>query len=657
MAKRSKRKNRRSGEIPAKVAGAAGRTPPWFQCDWLFGLILVLAVVLAYSPVWQAGFIWDDDQHLTRPDLRSWEGLGRIWFKLGATQQYYPLVHSIFWVEHGLWGDAPLGYHLLNVFLHAFSALLLLRILRQLEVPGAWLAAALFALHPVQVETVAWATELKNVLSGVFYFAAALAYLKFDRTRKPGAYAASSIFFVLGLLSKTVISTLPAALLVVFWWKRGKLSWKRDVLPLVPFFIAGISSGLFTAWVEQRFIIGVEGADYHYTMIERILIAGRAIWFYLGKLAWPADLIFIYPRWDIDATVGWQYLFPAAVLILAVALGCLCRRWRGPLAGFLFFAGSLFPALGFFNVYPFRYSFVADHFQYLACLGIIIPCAAGLALLADWMIPQKPWLRPGFCAGLLLVLVALSWQRAEAFKDPDTLWADTLDRNPACWMAHNNLGMTDLNDGDVDKAMGHFQKAIEVRPNDAEAHYNLGVALVQKGRVDDAIAEYQKAIGINRNYAEAHNNLGIVLAQKGRVDEAIAEYQKSLAIKPDNAPAGYNLGNAFAQKERMDDAIAAYQKAIEINPNFADAYNNLGTAFMQTARMEQGIEEYQKALKINPDFPLAHDNLGRAFFKMGRLDEAIAEFQEALRLKPDYTEAQNDLANAQALTRRASGSQ
>ena len=252
----------------------------------------------------------------------------------------------------------------------------------------------------MQVESVAWVTELKNVLSGVLYFGSALVYLKFDRTRKTGAYASSLFFFVLGLMSKSVIATLPAALLVVFWWKRGKLSWKQDVLPLVPFFIVGISSGLFTAWVEQHFI-GAEDAAYNYTLIERTLIAGHATWFYLSKLVWPADLIFIYPRWDISETIWWQYLFPAAAVLVAVALGWLSRRWRGPLAGFLFFAGTLFPALGFLNVYPFRFSFVADHFQYLACLGVIVPCAAGLARLADWVIPRRPWLQPGLGAGLI----------------------------------------------------------------------------------------------------------------------------------------------------------------------------------------------------------------------------------------------------------------
>ena len=340
----------------------------------------MIVVFLAYQPAWQGGLIWDDDAHVTKPELRSWHGLYRIWFDLGATQQYYPLLHSVFWIEHKLWGDAPLGYHLVNILLHAMAALMVAAVLRRLEVPGAYLAAAIFALHPVQVESVAWITELKNTLSAVFYLSAAMLYLRFDQERKKPFYAGALVLFVLGLLSKTVTATLPAALLVIFWWKRGKLSWRRDVLPLVPFFVLGAAAGLFTAWVERK-LIGAEGAAFDLTFIDRFLIAGRVIWFYLGKLFWPANLIFIYPRWNIDQAVWWQYLFPAAALLLAAALWVLRRRWRGPLAGLLFFVGTLFPVLGFFNVFPFIYSFVADHFQYLASLGVIALVSAGIALL------------------------------------------------------------------------------------------------------------------------------------------------------------------------------------------------------------------------------------------------------------------------------------
>jgi hypothetical protein len=363
------------GDFP--VNRARGSTPPagLWRRDWLLSLLLVIVTLLAYLPVWNGTPLWDDDAHLTKPELRSLQGLGRIWTQPGATQQYYPLVHTLFWVEHQLWDGWPVGYHLLSILLHCASALLLVRIMRQLQIPGAWLAAAIFALHPVQAESVAWISELKNTLSGMFYFGSVLAYLKFDRTRTRGSYAGALALFLFGLMSKTVIATLPLAILIIFWWKRGKLSWKRDVWPLIPFFLLGTAAGVFTAWIE-RSLVGAQGADFNYTIIERFLIAGRVIWFYLGKLIWPLDLIFVYPQWSISQTVWWQYLYPAAALLLLIVLIQLSPRCRPPLAGMLFFIVTLFPVLGFLNVYPFRYSLVADHFQYLASLGIITLVAA-----------------------------------------------------------------------------------------------------------------------------------------------------------------------------------------------------------------------------------------------------------------------------------------
>ena len=463
-----------SNPTPTSIFNPPSRFPAW-----LMAALLVLATILVYQPVWHAGFIWDDDAHITKPELRSLNGLARIWVQLGATQQYYPLVHSIFWVEYRLWGASPMGYHLVNILLHAGSALLLVKILQQLKIPGAWLAAGIFALHPVEVESVAWISELKNTLSGAFYLGAALAYLGFDRNRSGAKYALALGLFVLGLMSKTVIATLPAAMLVVFWWQRGNLSWKRDVWPLLPFFISGIGSGLLTAWVERKFI-GAAGSEFHYSVIERVLIAGRAFWFYLEKLFWPADLIFSYPRWNVSQTVWWQYLFPLAVLVLLGGLVWLQRRWRWPVVALIFFAVTLFPALGFFNVYTFQYSFVADHYQYIACLGPIALFSAALAHLAGSLKPRKPWLEAMVCVGLLLALGTLTWRQARIYHNAGTLWQTTIRRNPDSWMAHNNLGTALIKNGQTGGAISQFQEAIRLKPDFAEARRNLAQALEKK---------------------------------------------------------------------------------------------------------------------------------------------------------------------------------
>ena len=375
-----KKQRRKSNEpIPRKASPSVSGTV-WWRSDWAFAALLAVVLFIVYAPAWYGQPIWDDDNYLTPTKLQSWTGLKEIWVEPGTTAQYYPLVYTTFWLESHLWGQVPLGYHLLNILLQSISAFLLLKILRNLNIPGAALAAALFALHPVQVETVAWMTELKNCLSGVFCLASLLMYLHFNRNRRATAYVLALVLFVAALLSKSVTATLPAALLVIFWWKNGRLAWKKDFLPLIPFFTLGIGFGLLSAWMERTFV-GAVGARYNLSMVERCLLAARALAFYLGKVVWPQNLTFIYPRWQIDASVWWQYIYLLAVLGSLVLLWLYRKKNRAGIAAFLLFAGTLFPALGFFNVFPFRYSFVADHFQYLAC---IVPLTLASASDTVW---------------------------------------------------------------------------------------------------------------------------------------------------------------------------------------------------------------------------------------------------------------------------------
>ena len=613
--------------------------------DWAWGLLLVISTVVAYQPAWNGKPIWDDAAHLTYPELRSFSGLVRIWTKPGTTQQYYPVTSTVFWVEHKLWGDSTLGYHLVNILLHVTAALLLLKILRMLQIPAAGLAAAIFALHPVQVESVAWISELKNTLSTVCYFGSALACLRFDRTRSRAAYAGALALFVLGLMAKSVIATLPAALLVVFWWQRGKLSWKQDVLPLIPFFAAGLMAAFFTSWVERQFV-GAQGSDFNFSIPERFLIAGRAIWFYLGKLFWPADLIFSYPRWKISQRIGWQYLFPGAAALLLGVLWVPRRLTRGPLAALLFFIGTLFPALGFFNVYSFKYSFVADHFQYLASSGPIVAASVGIhALFRRFRARRLVWERV-FCAMLLAALGLLTWRQSRMYADIETLWRTTIDRNPACWLAQNDLGAVLYERGQVDQAIIRFRSSLAIQPDDAEAQNNLGAALDKKGQVNEAILRFRKAVAIRPDFAEAHNNLGKALLRTGQADEAILEFQKAVAIRPDFAQIYFTLGNVLLQKGRVDEAVIQFQKTLELHPDDAQAHFNLGVALHQKGQRDEAILEFQKAVAIRPDFAEAQNNLGNSFLQEGRVDEAITHLRKALDIKPDYAQAHFNLGNA-----------
>ena len=621
--------------------------PAAWRQDWVLGCLLLAATLLAYQPVWHAGFIWDDDGHLTAPALRSWAGLAQIWTKVGATQQYYPLVHSIFWIEHRLWGDAPPGYHLVNILLHFFSALLLARILRRLEVPGAWLAAALFALHPVQVESVAWITELKNTLSGFCCVAAALAYLRYDRERKPLFYGLALGLFAAGLFAKTVIATMPAALLLLFWWRRKKLRWKEEMAPLAPFFIAGIGMGLLTVWVERTQIILTDALSSHLSFIQSGLIAGRALWFYLGKLVWPHPLIFIYPRWEASGAVWWQFLFPVAALLLAVALWRGRRRLGdGPLVALLFFAGTLFPALGFFDVYPFRYSFVADHFQYLACIGPLALAAAALERGMNWMSKRNPWPRRILCVVLVTMLGGLTRHQCEKYAGLEPLWRATLADNPGCWLAHNNLAALCVQKGGLAEGVAQFRQALSIKPADADAHFNLGMALAMNGEGDEAIAEFRRTLEIRPGFAEVRYNLGLVLARKGAIAEAIAEYRQALAVKPAFAQAHYDLGLALARSGKLDEAIAQYRQALSNKPDYVEALNNLGIALVQRKEMEEAIAQFRLALAIQPGHAETHYNLGTALAIKGEVAEAVAQFQQAVAIKPDYAEAHFNLGVA-----------
>ncbi|MGB9454891.1 MAG: tetratricopeptide repeat protein [Bryobacteraceae bacterium] len=640
-------KRRSPGERP--TAGAdQNQTRPRDLVAFAF---ILCATLVAYLPALEGGLLWDDPNFVTRPQLRSLHGLWRIWTDLGlsATGQYYPLVHSAFWFEHVLWGDAVVGYHLTNVVLHSVAALFVILIVRRLKLPGAWLAGLIFALHPVCVESVAWITEQKNTLSGVFYLASALTYLHFDQTRHKSKYFLALGLFALALASKTSTVPLPAVLLVLLWWLHGRLEWRRDVLPILPWFGLAVSSGLLTRYVDKVYI-GAQGAAFALSLTQRILLAGRTPWFYASKLLWPVNLTFYYPRWKIDAGEWWQYLFPAGLAAVAVALGWMARRNRGPLAGFLIFVGTLFPVLGLLSFFYFRYSYIADHFQYLASLGIIVPVAAALAAAAQRWKLEKPW-RVGLSAVLLACLAGLTWRQSMMYTDVQTLYRETLARNPDAWLAHDNLGNILFHvPGQRAEAIAHFRAAIRANPDYWEAHLSMGNALLEiPGRLDGAIAEYQTAVGLAPESVRSHTNLGNALLLAGRTEEAVAQYETALRIQPDSAAAHNDLANALTRiPGGLPDAIAQYQAAIGANPDFAEAHNNLGEILTQMpGRMPEAVAQFEAAIQVRPDYWEAHNNLGTALLRMmGRLPDAVAEYETALRIRPESAMAHNNLGIA-----------
>ncbi len=650
-------------------------------------LFLVVATVLAYGwAIARCGYIWDDDFYVTGNGLlRSLAGLSALWTRFGhlhgGTVQYYPVTFTAFWLQYHLWGPHAWGYHAINALLHGVNAVLVRRLLSRLGVPGAFLAAAVFALHPVHVESVAWITELKNCLSGTFYLLSLGRFLRFfglvegeTGEGRPSEYLTGLILFACALGAKTVTATLPAAILLLLWWRRGAIR-PRDAAAMAPLLALGAAAGAVTSRIEHT-QVGAAGRDWALTAAQRCVVAGRALWFYAAKLAWPATLSFNYARWSVPPGLSWQAAYPLAVLALLGALwGLRGRLGRGPLASVLFFAGTLTPALGFVNVYPLRYSFVADHFQYLASLGLIALFAAGAARAGR-----------AASAALLVVLAILTFRRCAAYESLETLWSDTIAQNPASWMAENNLGNLRVDQGRLEEGIAHFRRALEISPgyaeaqsnwgralflagrpeeaiphldealrlgalspvvhNNAVAHDNLGLALLRQNKVDAAIAQFRESAAVEPSYAEAHTDLAAALIQQGRGDLALPEAQEALRLDPYDANARCNLALILSSAGRRDEAVAQYREAIRLKPNLADAHNNLGVLLGQQNRPAEAVAEFREALRLKPGLGNAHFNLGLLLRVQGELDAAIAQFQEAVSLDPTLEPARRYLQDA-----------
>lgn len=626
-------------------------------------MVLVLATIFAYRPAWNGGFVWDDDFYVTKNRLLTApDGLRQIWFSLESPSQYFPLTYTSFRIERLLWGLNPTGYHWVNILLHAANALLLWRLLAELRVPGAWLAAGIFALHPVQVESVAWITERKNVLMAFFFLLTLLAWVQFidERNERPRAddkcanevtqagkpnpsswrfYWLALLFYVLALCSKATACTLPAALFLILWLQKKRIDWRR-ILQIAPFIVLGLAMGLMAIWWE-RYHQFTLGPMFAFGPLERLIIATHAVWFYLGKLFWPAKLTFIYPQWTVEPNNPFSYIWLVAGIALCAAIH-FARRYvgRSVEVASAFFIATLSPVLGFIMLYTFRYTFVADHYQYLACIGPIALVSAGLAKLANSV---GYGLRFLFLLGILIlsVLGLLTWRQSASYRDSETLWRTTIDRNPSCWMAENNLGSELVEGGDIDGGIAHLEKSLRLKFDILEAHNSLTYALFRKGDADAAIAEAHVALNFDPNNGGTHAVLGMALMTKGLLDEAIAQLSKAVVILPNHSHAHYNLAVALAEKGETVDAIAHYEKAIEARPDFFEALTNLAWIFASSsdANIRNGpkaVELAEKAYRITGDTsPVVLRTLAAAYATNKNFDKALETSRRALQSAQD----------------------
>ena len=623
--------------------------PVTVPLQWLAGVILILMALLAFFPALRAGFIWDDDRYVTEnPLLTSPNGLEEIWFSTHSQSQYFPLVYTTFRFEYVLWGLNPLGYHLVNVLLHGCNAILAWRLLRRLAVPGAWLAAAIFAVHPVQVETVAWVTELKNVESTLFYLLALRWWLKScDETggRAWGFYALTLLSGLLALFAKTTACTLPAAMVLVLWMQGKPIGWRRAGL-IAPVLVLGIAFGLLSIWWERH--LGNYGQQFglSFSLAERLLIASRAIWFYALKLLLPINLMFSYPRWELNAKDPVQYLWLSACVIVAALLWWKrAKVGRGVIAGVVFFVAALSPLLGFISNYTFRFSFVADHYQYLAALGLI-------SVFSSVVVQKWNTMNLGFvprvvqvCV-LLAVLGTLTWRQSRIYRDARSVWEDTVAKNPGSWIAYNNLGVCLDAAGEHAKALEQFRKAIELNPKAATTHNDYAVALERDGKFEEATEHYTRALELQPGFAIARFNLGVLKARRGDLDGAIQDFSRAVAIQPRLAKAEHAWGLALTRQGKLEAAILHHRIAVELEPGVFINHFDLGNALLLANFPEEAVGCFRRALAIEPKSTSALVNLSRALLLKGRTRDAVSALREALVIDPANVPALNNLGGA-----------
>ncbi len=622
-----------------------------------FPLLLLAATLAAYSPVMKAGFIWDDDSYVTEnPIYNTAAPLHNIWFVPSASPQYYPVVFTTFYMERLLYGLNPLGYHLINVLLHAGSAILLWFVLKRLRVPGAMLAAAVFALHPIMVESVAWVTERKNTLSTFFFLASLLAFLKFALPKisgapKPGEslapalspksnirwvwYCLSLLFFGIALASKSVACGLAPVLVLILWWKREGLT---EYLVTLPYFVFGAAYGLFTAHFEETHV-GAQGETWHHTVVEKILLASQALCFYFYKLLFPAQLSFFYWRWPVNPAVWWQWLFPTAlVAVLALLIAFRRRIGDWPLVAAISFVALLFPALGFFPLYPMIFSWVADHFAYLSALAFIPAICAATVLAARRWLPGAA-LQMTLAAALLAALGAKTFITAGNYQSLESLWVSVLLYDPEHphWVALNGMslvirtrGWAALRKGDRSAAAAANEQAraldeesLRVHPEYAEAYNNLAVYHMMNMEMTSdptqiqreaalGLAMLEKAIALDPSQAMSYLTLGDIYADEGQWDKAAAAYPLAIAQDPNRPIFHFKMARALLHLDQVDRALPYLDNALQLDPNNEGALVLKGTIFVARNDYPRALEYFRKAVRLDPNDLEAADYFARA---------------------------------------------
>jgi len=629
------------------------------------GVILILTFI-AYTSAIHGDFIGDDTIYITgEPLVQAPDGIWRFWVSTEPVD-YYPITFGLFWIEWRFWGDNPTGYHVVNLILHTVACALVWRVLRVLRVPGAYAAALLFAVHPINVQSVAWIASRKNILSLIFAAWATLLYLRSDDRlggRGRWRYWLALVVMELGLLSKTAIFPLPAVLLLCEWWMRGGRMDRRVIVRAVPFFVVALAMTLFTIWFQYS--RGAIGEDVRSeSVLSRVGGAGWIIWFYLIKVLAPVNLMYGYPDWPVNVLRPALYFAPLAALVVVFVVlwrHSRTRTWaRAALFAFAYFVLMLIPVSGLINTGFFRYSLVADHYVYYSSIAVIALVTAGATIVIRRLLSDRAQMPVAFGVSAVVVffLLALAMRRSEVWRTEESLWRDAFVRNHSAWYAHNNYGLVMLREGRTDEAAQHFRRSIglnaandqaylnlgryhEVRGEHAEAvavyrrglervpkspsiFYNFGAALQAQGHLDEAAEAYTRALELKPRDAKSHNNLGAILLARGQTADASRHLEQSIAIDPTSSSARVNLANALIAEQRVDEARTQAIEALRLDPNNAKAHNTMGIVHVKQKRLEDAARSFRRAVELDPNFEQARRNLGA----IERLPEMTIEKQK-----------------------------
>ena len=572
---------------------------------WLSAGLLVLLCLVVYWPTLQGGFIWDDNVYLfENPLVRGEGGLGRIWAGNDAVE-YYPLFTTSLWLEWRLFGMNATGYHMVGIVLHALSTLLVWRLLLRLKIPGAWLAAALFAVHPVNVESVAWISERKNTLSLVLSLTCVWAWLRFEvgRSRRL-SYAVALLSFLAAVLTKTTVAVLPLVLLGCAWWQRGRVT-RQDLVRAAPFLAIALVFGLvIVSQLTTR--PPLTAMDRNLNFLDTVAEAGLAFWFYVGKVLWPAGLNLVYPHWGLGDP--WIVAGPAwfALVVVFVVLWRFRRRWgRGGLFGLGFFLLGIVPALGFFFHPYLVQSPVADRWQYLPIIGLLALVGAAPFCAGTCNHRRLHRVARSTAVAAVGILAVMTWSRAGLFADAESLNQATLERNPDAVMVRNNLGLQLLQKGRTQEAKRQFEIVLSAHPGLAMTHSNLGAILAQEGETDEAIRHLREAVRLDPQMFIAHFNLGLLLAEQGRHADAVRPLQTALRIQPGLTRAGFALGTSLAELGRCNEAERILIRALRQSPGHHAGVLGMATVSLGRSRYEEAEDRVLRVLAVAPDLPAA----------------------------------------------------